>query len=101
VFLQRGQHDITDELMFSNHKGYVFHDTRGFESGSTNELKIVQEFVRDRAGRKRLQDRLHAIWFVCSDHFITLSHLFSLEVLHPDGQPPPQLGHWTFPQHLS
>ncbi|KAJ6534528.1 hypothetical protein DFH09DRAFT_1180698 [Mycena vulgaris] len=60
---ERGQHDITDELVFSNHEGYVFHDTRGFESGSTNELQIIQEFVRDRSGRKRLQDRLHAIWY--------------------------------------
>ncbi|KAJ6478702.1 hypothetical protein DFH09DRAFT_1215300 [Mycena vulgaris] len=41
---KRGQHDITDELVFSNHEGYVFHDTRGFESGSTNELQIIQEY---------------------------------------------------------
>ncbi|KAJ7112343.1 hypothetical protein C8R44DRAFT_798372 [Mycena epipterygia] len=60
---KRGQHEITDELVFSNHKGYIFHDTRGFESGSTDELQTVQEFVRDRSGRKRLQDRLHAIWY--------------------------------------
>ncbi|KAJ7112362.1 hypothetical protein C8R44DRAFT_251870 [Mycena epipterygia] len=60
---ERGQHDITDELVFSNHEGYVFHDTRGFESGSTNELQTVQEFVHDRSGRERLRDRLHAIWY--------------------------------------
>ncbi|KAJ6534517.1 hypothetical protein DFH09DRAFT_1180641 [Mycena vulgaris] len=60
---ERCQHDITDELVFSNHEGYIFHDTRGFESGSTNELQIVQDFVRDRSGRERLRDRLHAIWY--------------------------------------
>ncbi|KAH9159031.1 hypothetical protein EDB89DRAFT_2056034, partial [Lactarius sanguifluus] len=26
--------------------GYVFHDTRGIESGSTKELDILQEFIR-------------------------------------------------------
>ncbi|KAJ7112335.1 hypothetical protein C8R44DRAFT_798354 [Mycena epipterygia] len=63
---ERGQHNITDELVFSNHEGYIFHDTRGFESGSTDELQTVQEFVRDRSGRERLRDRLHAIWYCIS-----------------------------------
>jgi hypothetical protein len=57
-------HNIEDELIFTNHTGYVFHDSRGFESGSKDELKIVQEFVRRRSRERRLKDRLHAIWFV-------------------------------------
>ncbi|KAI9446898.1 hypothetical protein BJY52DRAFT_1127835 [Lactarius psammicola] len=56
---QRGEHTIDDELVFSNHRGYVFHDSRGIESGSKEELEILQEFIR----RKRLGSRLHAIWF--------------------------------------
>ena len=48
--------------MFSNHEGYIFHDSRGIESGSTGELEILQEFIRRKCGEKRLQDRLHAIW---------------------------------------
>ncbi|KAJ7897569.1 hypothetical protein B0H14DRAFT_2332481 [Mycena olivaceomarginata] len=63
VFSQRGQHDISDELEFTNHMGYVFHDSRGFECGTTSELKIIQDFVHDRSQRKRLQERLHAIWY--------------------------------------
>ncbi|KAJ7362942.1 hypothetical protein DFH08DRAFT_683254 [Mycena albidolilacea] len=43
--------------------GYVFHDSRGFECGTTSELQIIQDFVRDRSQRKRLQQRLHAIWY--------------------------------------
>ncbi|KAH9053099.1 hypothetical protein EDB87DRAFT_1712583 [Lactarius vividus] len=35
---------IDDELIFSNHRGYVFHDSRGIESGSTDELGILQNF---------------------------------------------------------
>ncbi|KAH9169801.1 hypothetical protein EDB89DRAFT_2072651 [Lactarius sanguifluus] len=61
--MDRGEHWIDDELIFSNHKGYVFHDSRGIESGSTEELKIVQEFIRRKSEETRLQDRLHAIWF--------------------------------------
>jgi hypothetical protein len=42
----------------------VFHDSRGFEAGSEDELKIVREFVSRRSRAKRLGQRLHAIWFV-------------------------------------
>ena len=60
---QRGEHTIDDELVFSNHRGYVFHDSRGIESGSTEELEILREFIRRKCGEKRLQHKLHAIWF--------------------------------------
>ena len=49
--------------MFANHKGYIFHDSRGLEAGSDEELGIVRDFIRKRSGQRRLQDRLHAIWF--------------------------------------
>jgi hypothetical protein len=61
--VQRGEHDIEDELIFTKHDSYVFHDSRGFESGNEDELRIVQEFVRRRSQEKRLNARLHAIWF--------------------------------------
>ena len=64
--MQRGQHDINDELIFTNHDGYVFHDSRGFEAGSQDELKTIQEFVKSKSQQKRLRNRLHAIWFVFS-----------------------------------
>jgi len=62
--LQRGLHDIDDELIFERHDGYIFHDSRGFEAGGDDELKIVREFVQRKSCEKRLKDRLHAIWFV-------------------------------------
>ncbi|KAJ7832457.1 hypothetical protein B0H14DRAFT_3871938 [Mycena olivaceomarginata] len=61
---ERGQHDISDELTFTNHKGYVFHDSRGLECGGEKELQIVQDFIRDRSERGKLQDRIHVIWHV-------------------------------------
>ena len=62
--MQRGFHNIEDELVFTNHTGYVFHDSCGFEAGGEDELKIVQDFVRRKSQGKRLKHRLHAIWFV-------------------------------------
>ncbi|KAF8960039.1 hypothetical protein BDZ97DRAFT_1357343 [Flammula alnicola] len=61
--MERGEHSVEDELVFSNHEGYIFHDSRGFESGGNEELEIVQEFVRQKSGERRLKDRLHAIWY--------------------------------------
>ncbi|KAH9015552.1 hypothetical protein EDB84DRAFT_1277245, partial [Lactarius hengduanensis] len=61
--VNRGEHTIDDELVFSNHKGYVFHDSRGIESGSTEELGILQAFIRRKCGQRRLRDKLHAIWY--------------------------------------
>ena len=63
---QRGEHTIDDELVFSNHTGYVFHDSRGIESGSTEELEILRGFIQRKCGEKRLRERLHAIWFELS-----------------------------------
>ncbi len=60
---QRGEHDIDDELVFSNHTGYVFHDSRGIECGDTKEVDILQEFIRRKGSEPRLQSRLHSIWF--------------------------------------
>ncbi|KAH8991753.1 hypothetical protein EDB86DRAFT_2806451 [Lactarius hatsudake] len=60
---QRGEHRIDDELVFSNHRGYVFHDSRGIESGSAGELDILRKFIQRKCGGRRLRDRIHAIWY--------------------------------------
>ena len=64
TWCQRGEHNIDDELVFSNHTGYVFHDSRGIESGGIEELETLKEFIRRKCGEKKLQNKLHAIWFV-------------------------------------
>ncbi|KAH9020944.1 hypothetical protein EDB85DRAFT_2152713 [Lactarius pseudohatsudake] len=61
--MDRGEHTIDHELVFSNHTGYIFHDSRGVESGSTAELAILQEFIKRKCGERRLKDKLHAIWY--------------------------------------
>jgi hypothetical protein len=79
-------HDIEDELVFANHNGYIFHDSRGLESGSHDELKIVQDFVSGRSRERRLKDRLHAIWFVFQGVYNYSVVTFAFQVLHSDGQ---------------
>jgi len=81
-------HNINDEIIFTNHDGYIFHDSRGFEAGAEDELKIVQEFVRRKSQERRLQDRLHAIWYVLlpSGIYSRKFTRFAFQVLHPDGQ---------------
>ncbi|KAH9033842.1 hypothetical protein EDB84DRAFT_1676291 [Lactarius hengduanensis] len=61
--MDRGEHNIDDELIFSNHEGYIFHDSRGIESGGIDELQILQQFIRRKCQETRLRDRLHAIWY--------------------------------------
>ena len=82
-----GEHNITDELTFTNHDGYVFHDSRGIESGSKEELEIIQNFVREKSTEKRLGDRLHAIWFVSCYYVRVCSLTMYFQVLHTNGQP--------------
>ncbi|KAH9049569.1 hypothetical protein EDB87DRAFT_1697290 [Lactarius vividus] len=61
--MDRGEHRIDDELVFANHRGYVFHDSRGIESGSAEDLDILRKFIQSKCEKGRLRDRLHAIWY--------------------------------------
>jgi len=61
--MERGTHNIEDELTFPSHDGYVFHDSPGFEWGSVDEFRVVQDFVHRKSQERRLRDRLHAIWY--------------------------------------
>jgi hypothetical protein len=84
--LQRDGHNIYDELVFGNHRGYIFHDSGGFEAGGEDELKTVQEFVRSKSREKQLKRRLHAIWFVPFDIHGCNFTMLIIQVLYSDGQ---------------
>jgi hypothetical protein len=86
LVVQRGMSNIEDEVVFTNHRGYVFHDSRGLESGSEDELKIVQDFVRHRSRERRLKDRLHAIWFVPLGVYNCKVTALAFQVLRSNGQ---------------
>lgn len=59
---QRGEHTIEYQLVFPSSRGYVFHDSRGFEAGATGEVDTVRDFIRKRVARENLDEQLHAIW---------------------------------------
>ncbi|KAI6169033.1 GTP-binding protein [Pisolithus thermaeus] len=58
-----GHHDIKHELVFKSNPGFVFHDSCGFEAGSTQQFDQMRSFVVDHAATKRVNDHIHAIWF--------------------------------------
>ncbi|KAL4064751.1 hypothetical protein V8B97DRAFT_1288768 [Scleroderma yunnanense] len=61
--LERGYHNIDDELIFRSNPGFIFHDSRGFETGSEDELKMMKDFLTDRAATMKLDKRIHAVWY--------------------------------------
>ncbi|KAG8941654.1 hypothetical protein FRC03_004252 [Tulasnella sp. 419] len=60
----RGMHDIENEIFFPSNPRLIFHDSRGFEAGSSDEIDEVRSFIADRSNRIELKDRLHVIWYV-------------------------------------
>ncbi|KAF7984659.1 hypothetical protein HWV62_12914 [Athelia sp. TMB] len=58
---ERGLHNINNEMIFKSNPQFIFHDSRGFESGSTDETDTVKKFLRRRAEAKSLSDQLHAL----------------------------------------
>ncbi|KAJ7872255.1 hypothetical protein B0H13DRAFT_1633946 [Mycena leptocephala] len=63
IAMQRGLHDIENQLIFKSNRQFIFHDSRGFESGSLTEMESVKAFINKRAKRRELREQLHAIWY--------------------------------------
>ncbi|KAF7360940.1 GTP-binding protein [Mycena sanguinolenta] len=62
--IDRGLHNIDDEICFPSRPGFVFHDSRGVEAGSATELSTIQQFLHKRSlTATDLQTQLHVIWF--------------------------------------
>ncbi|KAI6095549.1 hypothetical protein EDD16DRAFT_1720683 [Pisolithus croceorrhizus] len=61
--LGRGYHNIEHELVFQSNPGYVFHDSSGFEAGSTQQFESMKKFVISHATTNSLENRIHAIWY--------------------------------------
>ena len=62
---QRGLHDIEHQITYPG-CNFIFHDSQGFESGSTQELESAWKFIEERSTRTELKDQLHAIWYIAS-----------------------------------
>ncbi|KAJ7714612.1 GTP-binding protein [Mycena metata] len=59
----RGEHEIENQLIFKSNQGFIFHDSRGFESGSAEETEKMKNFILERGKTNTLADQLHAIWY--------------------------------------
>ncbi|KAG2344169.1 hypothetical protein BDR05DRAFT_1018229, partial [Suillus weaverae] len=57
-----GEASIDHELVSPQNKKFVLHDSKGFEPGSKDNLKIVRDFIDRRRAMPDLKDQLHAIW---------------------------------------
>jgi hypothetical protein len=43
---------------------FILHDSLGFEPGTVDNWKIVEDFLRKRSeASTQLQERVHAIWY--------------------------------------
>ena len=58
---QRGIHDIEDQITYLG-SNFIFHDSRGFEAGASEEIEIVWKFIEKKSTATELKDQLHAIW---------------------------------------
>ncbi|KAF8345167.1 hypothetical protein F5887DRAFT_1272241 [Amanita rubescens] len=58
----RGMHDIEHQITYPG-SNFIFHDSRGFESGSTEELEIAWKFIEKKSAETELKNQLHAIWY--------------------------------------
>lgn len=57
-----GDHDINHEITSPNNQSLSLHDSKGIESGSAENLKIITDFIENRKGRP-FSEQLHAIWY--------------------------------------
>ncbi|KAE9410719.1 hypothetical protein BT96DRAFT_912200 [Gymnopus androsaceus JB14] len=57
-----GDHNINQEITSGNNKSLSLHDSKGLESGSSENLQIITDFIQDRKGRP-FAEQLHAIWY--------------------------------------
>ncbi|KAF5378368.1 hypothetical protein D9615_008743 [Tricholomella constricta] len=76
---KRGVHDINHELVFRSNPGFIFHDSRGFESGGVEELDAVKNFITERAQEVTLSEQLHIIWYCLpmdNDRLVTRAEEF-------------------------
>ncbi|KAJ7776074.1 hypothetical protein B0H14DRAFT_2964241 [Mycena olivaceomarginata] len=56
-------HLIENELIFKSIPQFIFHDSRGFTTGSDEEREVVEAFIAKRIASSIFSEKLHAIWY--------------------------------------
>ncbi|OJA15020.1 hypothetical protein AZE42_08708 [Rhizopogon vesiculosus] len=57
-----GKANIDTEHISEQDNKFVLHDSKGFEPGDEDNVRIVRDFIQRRSHMEALGDRLHAIW---------------------------------------
>ncbi|KAG1858794.1 hypothetical protein DFJ58DRAFT_781762 [Suillus subalutaceus] len=57
-----GGANIDTEFISNQNDKFVLHDSKGFEPGDEDNLKIVQDFIERRKNMPALKDQLYAVW---------------------------------------
>jgi hypothetical protein len=65
---QRGIHNIELGITYEG-SNFIFHDSEGFESGAKDEIEVVWDFIEKRSGATKLEQQLHAIWYLVISSF--------------------------------
>jgi hypothetical protein len=60
--LKPGEANIDYEITSDQNKQLVLHDSRGFEPGEVDNIRLVRRFIENRSERPNIKDRLHAVW---------------------------------------
>lgn len=55
-------HDIEDQFTYAR-RNFIFHNALSLESGSTDQLEIIQNFIKERSEEIKQENQLHAIWY--------------------------------------
>ena len=63
LICQRGIHDIEHQITYPG-SSFIFHDSQGFEAGESKEIEIVWKFIEKKATAVKMEDQLHAIWYI-------------------------------------
>ncbi|KAG1869352.1 hypothetical protein DFJ58DRAFT_723203 [Suillus subalutaceus] len=58
-----GEVSIDHEFISLQNNKFVLHDSKGFEPGEKDNLKIVRDFIDHRRKMPYLKDQLHAVWW--------------------------------------
>ncbi|KAG2137847.1 uncharacterized protein EDB93DRAFT_1253505 [Suillus bovinus] len=59
---QPGEASIDHEFISPQNDRFVLHDSKGFEPGEIDNLKVVRDFIERRRVMPDLKNRLHAVW---------------------------------------
>jgi hypothetical protein len=58
-----GEASIDHVFTSPQNNRFILHDSKGFEPGESNNLKVVLDFIDRQRAMPYLKDKLHAIWW--------------------------------------